>query len=133
MKARIQMKNRPSVWLYQTEDCGCSAAVSLAAKSCSAEYHTFGTEKAGMTVEKIITGADESCPDSSVPVGPVLLMDGFDSKSLDRFLFELREQCSKRLLPVIELKAVVTPINRKWIFSKLADEILSEHNLMHGK
>ena len=132
MKARIKEEAlHPSVWLYEPGEY--RTPVSLVAESCGVEFHTFGPEKAGLKVKDILSENKADVSADVPPKGPVLLMDGLDKKGLDRFLTALRGQCAEKGLPSIDLKAVVTPVNRGWIFAELVRELASEHKLMHGK
>ena len=139
MKARIQKSVRPSVWLYQPEKGADQEeyrkAVSIAAGENSTDFHTFGPEKSGLKIREILApeSAEKQADAEAVPTDPVLLMNGFSSKELDRFLASLRGRCAERGLPGINLKAVITPVNSGWIFSELVRELQSEHRLMHGK
>ncbi len=134
MKARIQNPASPGVWLYQPEESALFQTVSAAASLCSASCHAFGPESAGLTVSALTDGQAPTETDvGPAPDQPVLLLDGFDRKGLDRFLAALRKQCAADGVPPVELKAVVTPVNRGWKFSDLVVELAKEHALMHRK
>ena len=83
MKARIQKSVRPSVWLYQAEKGADQEeyrkAVSQAAEENSADFHTFGPEKAGLKIREILApeSAEKQADAEAVPTEPVLFMYGF--------------------------------------------------------
>lgn len=68
---------------------------------------------------KASDGAPESISEE------ILLFSGFDSKSLNRLLAEIRSKgCGVRL------KAIVTAHNQSWTVKALEEELLKEHNAM---
>ena len=83
MKARIQKSVRPSVWLYQAEKGADQEeyrkAVSQAAGENSADFHTFGSEKAGLKIREILApeSAEKQADAEAVPKEPVLLINRF--------------------------------------------------------
>lgn len=55
----------------------------------------------------------------------LLLFSGFDNKSLNRILMQIRANgCG------VKLKAIVTANNQSWTVKALADELLKEHEAM---
>lgn len=55
----------------------------------------------------------------------LLLFSGFDNKSLNRILMQIRANgCG------VKLKAIVTANNQSWTVKTLADELLKEHEAM---
>lgn len=55
----------------------------------------------------------------------ILLFSGFDNKSLNRLLSQIRANgCG------VKLKAIVTASNQSWTVNALAEELLKEHKAM---
>jgi len=61
------------------------------------------------------------------PEQPMLVLDGFTSKRLDVLLRELRQQGVS-----VPYKAIVTEHNLPWTLRALYDELVREHEAMHG-
>ena len=67
----------------------------------------------------------EECP----PVEEeILVMKNFSNRRVDELLMSLR----RAGVPKIELKAVVTDTNCKWMFYDLYKELKEEHDIMSG-
>ena len=58
----------------------------------------------------------------------MLVMVNFNNQLLQAFLNALK----RGKVPTIALKAVLTPTNEVWDSIRLHDELLREHNAMHG-
>ena len=58
----------------------------------------------------------------------MLVMVNFNGQLLQAFLNALK----RGKVPTIALKAVLTPANEVWDSVRLHDELLREHNAMHG-
>ena len=61
------------------------------------------------------------------PEQPMLVLDGFTSKRLDVLLRELRQYSVS-----VPYKAIVTEHNLPWTLRALYDELVREHEAMHG-
>ena len=68
------------------------------------------------------------CADTAeAPEQPMLVLDGFTSKRLDVLLRELRQYSVS-----VPYKAIVTEHNLPWTLRALYDELVREHEAMHG-
>ena len=68
------------------------------------------------------------CADTGeAPEQPMLVLDGFTSKRLDVLLRELRQYSVS-----VPYKAIVTEHNLPWTLRALYDELVREHEAMHG-
>ena len=64
---------------------------------------------------------------TTILVGSMLVLDGFTSKRLDVLLRELRQYSVS-----VPYKAIVTEHNLPWTLRALYDELVREHEAMHG-
>lgn len=70
----------------------------------------------------------QRCADTAeAPEQPMLVLDGFTSKRLDVLLRELRQHGVS-----VPYKAIVTEHNLPWTLRALYDELVREHEAMHG-
>ena len=76
-----------------------------------------------------IAAADfaQSADTAEAPEQPMLVLDGFTSKRLDVLLRELRQHGVS-----VPYKAIVTEHNLPWTLRALYDELVREHEAMHG-
>ena len=71
--------------------------------------------------------AAQSADTAEAPEQPMLVLDGFTSKRLDVLLRELRQHGVS-----VPYKAIVTEHNLPWTLRALYDELVREHEAMHG-
>ena len=72
-------------------------------------------------------GFAQSADTAEAPEQPMLVLDGFTSKRLDVLLRELRQYSVS-----VPYKAIVTEHNLPWTLRALYDELVREHEAMHG-
>ena len=72
-------------------------------------------------------GFAQSADTAEAPEQPMLVLDGFTSKRLDVLLRELRQHGVS-----VPYKAIVTEHNLPWTLRALYDELVREHEAMHG-
>ena len=75
-----------------------------------------------------LRGRTEAVYDGEGFMEEMLIMVNFTGQLLQAFLNALR----RGKVPTIALKAVLTPANEAWDSVRLRDELLKEHNAMHG-
>lgn len=140
MKHRTTVRNREVVLLYRFRDTeigrqlhGVAARMGILCKVIEEEqteetlgallklpgFSSVGAEKQDSEKDSTEGGADRK-PELT---RQVMIMHGFTNQRLGEFLQNMR----KAGMPVIPLKAIVTPQNINWTFRTLYEELEKEH------
>ena len=85
----------------------------------------MGAQTVGFTLGR--AGFAQCADTAEAPEQPMLVLDGFTSKRLDVLLRELRQYSVS-----VPYKAIVTEHNLPWTLRALYDELVREHEAMHG-
>ena len=133
------MKSKEVLLLYRFRDTEIGRRLHAVAARMGILCRTVEEEDRGMPVGKLlkIPGFEAAFPQAKelskeeLPSMPnqMMVMYGLSSQRLDQFLQNLR----KAGLPVIPLKAIVTPQNVSWTFAALYQELEREHAAMQAR
>jgi hypothetical protein len=128
MKSRISVKKDSVIAVYGFDNNKLKSLKDVAFRY-NIRLKTVSESEKNMTVSEIIKNnydsADEILFDDNIL--SCMLMSDIESKTMDRLLDDIRK--NKLDIP---LKAVVTPYNLKWKFSKLIEELEKEYeNFSH--
>lgn len=128
MKARIQNNTPKKILGFMLNDEQTELLQGVCAE-LKAEFIKTGREDVGHSPAELLGEKVSACTDESYPEPkePLIMLAGFDRKSLDTAL-DLMKAVGLR----IPLKAIYTPHNRLWSLAHLANELSAEHKAMQG-
>lgn len=127
MKSRIKLPEKSLIIGYMISDDNIKNLKTIASLSGS-EIKFTGMESAADKVGYLAGFSGFEKSDAVVenpPSDEVLILSGFNNKSMDRLLTLLRKYNT-----AIPLKCIVTQHNQSWELYKLIDELKKEHAQM---
>lgn len=129
IEVNCMAKSRETALYYDPEGGERAQQVKTVLVCMGARIRNIAAADFAQTVGFALGRADfAQCADTAeVPEQPMLVLDGFTSKRLDVLLRELRQHGVS-----VPYKAIVTEHNLPWTLRALYDELVREHEAMHG-
>ena len=123
MKSRVINKTEERVLLYGLSE-GEELQLTAILRGLSVEPRKILPEETAQTLGYLAGSTVFPKNEETPPVvvcSPFLCMSGMSSQRIDQLLAALREAAL-----AIPLKAVITPVNQRWSFAKLIEELEKE-------